>query len=397
MNLPEQLEKLMQMSHWVCHLNKVPKNPATGGNAMADKPETWATFSEAILAVEKFNFSGIGFQFGLALDDTQALNTSRITGIDLDHVVHEDGSLEPFALEVVTLLDSYTELSPSGTGLHIFCKGKLPNIGRKKKLPNNCIIEIYNNRHYFTVTGNVFSSPRYIEERTSQLQELFEEYFSEPKKEVPNLPVKQKETPHKRENVSSSANEYFSSDDLSDSELLDKMFGSANGHSIQRLFSGDFSSYSSHSEADLAFMSHLAYWTNGDPDRMDRLFRQSGLMRSKWDKRHGSQTYGEMTISKALSSFSPYISTFVPKTYSNSQNNSATIQENSNNIQENTPPQSQNSEDTIINTPADKDNQKNVPIFFRNVNFYIRGYVHDWKFTDDLSRFRTFADRKTGF
>ena len=147
MNLPEQLKEIMTLKQWVCHLNKVPKNPITGGNAMADKPATWGTFTEAVHAVERFSFSGIGFQFGLALDDTEAINTSRITGIDLDHVVHDDSSLEPFALEVVTLLDSYTELSPSGTGLHIFCKGKLPNIGRKKKLSNNCIIEIYNNRH----------------------------------------------------------------------------------------------------------------------------------------------------------------------------------------------------------------------------------------------------------
>lgn len=270
-------------------------------------------------------------------------------------------------------------------------------MGRKKKLTDGCIIEIYNNRHYFTVTGNVFRSPKSIEQRTTQLKELYERYFSEPKPEAPNVPEKQKptETPKKRETISSNASEYFSSDDLSDSELLDRMFDSANGHSIRRLFSGDCSSYSSHSEADLALMSHLAYWTNGDPDRMDRLFRQSGLMRSKWDKRHGNQTYGEMTISKALSTFSPYVSSFTPRTHSDNRGSSNSIQESSRNV--NTSSQSQNSADTVTNMPADEDNQNNVPIFFRNVNFYIRGYVHDWKFTDDLSSFRTFADRKTGF
>lgn len=41
MNLPEQLKEIMTLKQWVCHLNKVPKNPITGGNAMADKPETW--------------------------------------------------------------------------------------------------------------------------------------------------------------------------------------------------------------------------------------------------------------------------------------------------------------------------------------------------------------------
>ena len=398
MNLPEQLKELMTLKQWVCHLNKVPKNPITGGNAMADKPETWGTFTEAIHAIDRFNFSGIGFQFGLALNDNKALNTPRITGIDLDHVVHSDGSLEPFAEDIISLLDSYTELSPSGTGLHILCKGILPNLGRKKKLTDSCIIEIYNNRHYFTVTGNVFRNPKCVEERTTQLQELYERYFSEPKPETPNVPKKQKsaETPKKKETISSTdKREYFSSEDLSDSELLDRMFDSSNGHSIQRLFYGDITSYSSHSEADLAFMSHLAYWTNGDSNRMDRLFRQSGLMRSKWDKRHGNQTYGKMTISKALSSFSPYISSFTPRTHSDNRDSSNSIQESSRNV--NTSSQSQNSECTVTNMPANEDNQNNDPIFFRNVNFYIRGYVHDWKFTDDLSRFRTFADRKTGF
>lgn len=117
------------MSNWVCHLDKVPKNPVTGGNAKADVAETWSTYDEAVRAVEERGFSGIGFQFGLAFDDAEAFELERITGIDLDHVVREDGTLESFAAEIVGLLDSYTELSPSGTGLHILCKGKLPNVG----------------------------------------------------------------------------------------------------------------------------------------------------------------------------------------------------------------------------------------------------------------------------
>ncbi len=251
--------------------------------------------------------------------------------------------------------------------MHILCKGRLPNLGRKKKLTNGCIIEIYNNRHYFTVTGNIFRNPKSIEERTPQLQVLYERYFSEPKPEAPNVSEKQKsaETPKKKETIpSTDKKEYFSSDDLSDSELLDRMFYSANGYRIERLFRGNIDSYSSQSEADLALMSHLAYWTNGDSNRMDRLFRQSGLMRRKWDEKHGSQTYGEITISKALKTFSPYISSFVPRTFSNNQENSASIQENSSNIQENTPSQSQNTKD-IISIRLQKKTIKIMSLFFQ--------------------------------
>ena len=388
MSLPEQIRELMQIKHWVCHKNKVPKNPATGGNAMADKQETWGTYDEAVRAVQKFGFSGIGFQFGLALEETEALETERITGIDLDHVVKEDGTLEPFAQEIITLIDSYTELSPSGTGIHILCKGKLPNIGRKKKLPNGCIIEIYNYLHYFTVTGNIYGTPKCVEERTSQLKELHEEYFSEPKKKAPKLSEKPKpaETPRQIEATpENTRSEYFSSDDLTDSELLDRMFYSANGYSIERLFRGDFSSYSSHSEADLALMSHLAYWTNSDSYRMDRLFRQSGLMREKWDQKHGTQTYGEMTISKALSSFSPYISTYTPRT-------SSIIQENTS-----SPEITQNNDNAISNSQSEVSTQREPPVSFRNINFYIHGLIRGWQYEADLSRFKTFAGRKTGF
>ena len=63
---------------------------------------------------------------------------------------------------------------------------------------------------------------------------------------------------------------------------------------------GDWTGYSSPSEADMALCRLLAYWTNGHSETMDGLFRQLGLYRPKWDTlRHGS-TYGHRTILKAL-------------------------------------------------------------------------------------------------
>src|SRR5690606_37316748 len=95
--------------------------------------------------------------------------------------------------------------------------------------------------------------------------------------------------------------------DLSDSELIKKAMSAKNGHIFRALWNGDISGYPSHSEADLALCNLLAYWTNGNAHRIDALFRQSALFRpEKWDKKHGPDTYGNMTIKKALSDFSPY-------------------------------------------------------------------------------------------
>lgn len=85
--------------------------------------------------------------------------------------------------------------------------------------------------------------------------------------------------------------------------LLEKMFSSKNGAAIRGLFNGDTTAYSEdQSTADLALCGHLAFWTGRDPGEMDRLFRQSDLMRQKWDEKHSSdgRTYGQMTIGKAL-------------------------------------------------------------------------------------------------
>ena len=103
-NIPEELKQLQQ---WVCHKNKVPFNPLTGAPAKAGQPDTWARFKDAVKAVG--NYDGIGFEF----------NNNGIVGIDLDKVIAEDGTVSAEALEIVAMLDSYTEYSPSGKGLHI--------------------------------------------------------------------------------------------------------------------------------------------------------------------------------------------------------------------------------------------------------------------------------------
>jgi primase-polymerase (primpol)-like protein len=200
---------------------------------------------------------GIGFVF--TADDP-------FVGVDLDDCRDPDTKeIEAWADEIVAELSSYTEVSPSGTGFKVFLRGRLPGGGNRKDK-----VELYDRGRYFAVTGHqeagtVESSPQ---ERQVELNELHARLFDKPDSgtQIPSP-------------ASSGAA------DLSDDEIIRRAKGAANGAKFDALWAGDISAYPSQSEADLALLSLLAFWTGPDPDRMDRLFRQSGLHRPKWEER----------------------------------------------------------------------------------------------------------------
>jgi hypothetical protein len=196
------------------------------------------------------------------------------------------GQLETRAGEIVERLDSYTEASPSGTGVHIIAKAPLPPEGRKKGK-----IEMYDSGQFFTVTGeHIGGTPTTIEERTVEVAALHAEVFGQPQaKNQPPAPI-----------ANGSANGH--TNPLPDDELIQKAKRAKNGEQFSRLWAGDITGYPSQSEADLALCSSLAFWCGNEPERIDGLFRQSGLYRKKWDEKHFShgQTYGEATIATAL-------------------------------------------------------------------------------------------------
>ncbi len=82
----------------------------------------------------------------------------------------------------------------------------------------------------------------------------------------------------------------------------------SNGAKFERLWKGNTGGYDSQSEADMALCNMLAFWTGGDQPWMDDLFRQSGLLRDKWDDVHyaDGSTYGEKTIERAVENTSAF-------------------------------------------------------------------------------------------
>jgi putative DNA primase/helicase len=253
-NIPSELRALTQ---WVCWYgaDKIPKNPKTGGNAMANNPDTWGTFDQAVEACAKYKFDGIGFEFA-----------PPYFGVDLDHCTD---NLD-FVDEFVETLQSYAEFSKSGTGIHIICKGKLPDGARRK---NN--VEMYSTGRYFIFTGNIYNEKyKKIVDCTETIKVLHSKY----------LPSSSPSISTKRTSVIV---------DLSDQEVIDKARNCKTGSLFTMLYAGNWEGlYTSQSEADIAFCNQLAFWTGRNETQMDRIFRSSGLLREKWDKKRGSDTYG---------------------------------------------------------------------------------------------------------
>ena len=258
--------------------NKVPYNPHNPKKkASPTNPKTWATFQEAVETYKTHAFDGVGFVF--FKDDT-------FTGVDLDNCRDaETGELEAWAQQIVGQLNSYGEVSPSGTGVHIFVQASLPPKGRKKGQ-----IEMYDASRFFCMTGNHLpNTPPTIELRSDQLARLHAQVFGKSK-----MPLSSSNGNH---DTTRNCNKK-----LDDDKLLEKARNAKNGHKFSVLWNGNTSAYQSDSEADLALCGQLAFWTGGDEQRMDRMFRQSGLMRPKWDESHyaDGQTYGAGTIAKAV-------------------------------------------------------------------------------------------------
>lgn len=280
--IPAELTALPQWVNWRLERReekwtKVPYLPA-GRKASSTDPSTWSPWSKTLGAYLAGHFDGIGFVF--AADD-------GYFGIDLDHVVNEQTQeVAPWVMEIVEFMNSYTELSVTGTGLHIIGRGSLPE-GRRRRGP----IETYDTGRYFTMTGAPpsFAGRTAIRDCSDVLATFHARYLADAAAPAPpNLTAT---TPV-----------------LDDAQLLARARAAANGAKFSGLFDhGDASAYGGdQSAADLALVSQLVWWCAGDGARADRLFRHSALYREKWDRRHRGDgaTYGQITVERALGHFS---------------------------------------------------------------------------------------------
>lgn len=287
-NIPQELKNAPQWILWRSEerngkKTKVPYQ-IDGSMAQSSNKRTWSTFATIMKFFNVQEYDGIGFMF--SKDDP-------FIGIDIDHCVN-DGVLSPFAQEIIQTISSYTEYSPSGEGVHIIAKGKLPLRGPgtgRKNIDKG--LEVYRHGRYFTFTGNSLDVGP-VQERSDEIKTIFDKYLTE-KEEAKSVSTR-----------SQSASDMSN---LSNKEIWERMFNSKNGKSIQDLFNGQLIN-GDHSSTDMALCNHLAFWTDKDASKMDSMFRESNLFREKWDRQHSADgaTYGEMTIAAAIYSTGPTIS-----------------------------------------------------------------------------------------
>ena len=265
---------------------KVPYTPGTTRKASVSDPDTFTDFDTAASAT---GYDGIGVRVH-----------GRIVGIDLDHCI-VDGNLLPWAQEIVDRFSAtYIEISPSGTGIRIFCL--LPDdftYDTKTYYIKKGNVEVYIPGHtnrFLTVTGNAITDVD-VTETAEALVWLLDTYMRRPKP-----PISAFAAPGKSY--------------LSDGQVIAKASAAHNGEKFSRLWNGDITGYNSHSEADAALAATLAFWCSGDRSQIDRLFRQSGLMREKWDSFRGADTYGNITIQKAVARMTDCYKPIIPRSAS---------------------------------------------------------------------------------
>ncbi len=250
--------------------DKYPIDPATGRMAESDNPATWGSFNDAVRRKERDGLDAIGFMF--SADDPY-------TGIDIDDVIDADGNIDQFALDCLYRLQTYAERSQSKRGVHAIARASLPPGGRKSKHG-----EMYDAGRFFVFTGDVLDGYTEIHDAQEDVNLVHAWMF--PAKQLPAEPVRQ----HARVL------------DLADGDLIAKAQAAHNGAKFTALWNGNTGGYPSHSEADFALCTLLGFWAGGDNNRVDALFRQSGLYREKWDKSHyaDGSTYGQVTLANAL-------------------------------------------------------------------------------------------------
>lgn len=230
-NIPAELKALRQFCLWryedvgAAKPTKVPYS-INGKPASVNDHNTWSSFEDCVRRFNAGGYSGIGFIFS---------DNDPYTFIDLDDAEGDDAILQR-QLKVYHEFDSYSEVSPSGKGLHIIVKGTVPAGRRRSK------IEIYSSQRYATMTGNIYNNQNVINDRQELLTQLWEQ--------MGNGPVAQ--------------NVYHGDDKEheTDEKIIERASFAVNGDKFTQLHKGNWQEfYTSQSEADFAYIDIVSFYT----------------------------------------------------------------------------------------------------------------------------------------
>ena len=248
-NIPTMLKQHLNWVVWGVR-GAPPKAPCNPASLLSGRPqfakagvrETWSDYYNAVECVRQGLAQGVGYQF----------DGNGIYGIDLDNVRTESGKLTSEASEIVSKLNSYTEVSPSGKGLHVLALAPNANITRHRK--KDYFLEIYGKDRYFTITGNICGNKN-IETRTAELQGIHDKFLLPEQSQITANVIPQMGTSNTEHN-----------------RFLE--MGLKRDKGFSALWSGE-RRHGNESADDLALMNKLAYWCNADSNAMMRAFLSS--------------------------------------------------------------------------------------------------------------------------
>ena len=211
-------------------------------------------------------------------------------GIDLDNCLDAQGKLKAWAKPIVDKLKpvAYGEVSPSGKGIKFWTKARLPQLAKHKVYLDKSTgeaIEAYDSGRYFTVTGKGKGE---IDDGQQVIDWLVKHYLSRDEKQTESRPTPSPKPP--------------SQPALNTTEVISHIKASRQSAKFDALMAGNTTGHGSQSEADSSLCWVIKFWSQ-EHAVIDAIFRQSALMRPKWDEKHRGDgaTYGQMTIEEALS------------------------------------------------------------------------------------------------
>jgi len=282
--IPQCLKDIPQWLVWKAFPNqatdKIAKIPVNveGTKISGKDPNNQMSFEEASACAQLFCL-GIGFQFS---------EESSVCGVDFDNCIDPGtGEVDPQVADTIQKLNSYTEISPSGTGFHVICNAGCVHTG-----VNDGIIEMYSQDHFFTVTGNQYSGDnvndasveyqRLLDQHshpTSAVFETPEEWTTEPKQEY--TPFASDEELIQKARSSTTVKQAFGGD------INFEQIWNAVEVALSKAWSTDDSRPYDCSSADASLASRLMFWTGCNCEHVLQLMWRSGLVRDKWSKNKG--------------------------------------------------------------------------------------------------------------
>lgn len=288
LEIPQELKLVSNWVLWRAEWNEKQQNygkvpySINGYRASTTNEKTWCDFESVSIEYEvDEQYSGIGFVLS---DD------NNFVCLDIDNAIDKKGQINSeLALKMMQL--TYCEKSPSGTGLHCFFKGKLPDNRKKKR--TDLDIELYDSARFMTVTGCTIGQSD-ICDNQEVLNTLVDEYFKE------NLPANEVVREESNTNMQ-----------LSDEDIINIMMKSKQKDKISNLLQGNYESYfESSSEAVQSLLHYLAFYTGKNKQQMERIFLNHNNLTDKWESKRGNTTWGQLELDKAINNQSEVYSPF---------------------------------------------------------------------------------------